>query len=450
MTVYNRISRDPAGFAFSTRNSTLVQVNRAYSDIYDHLANSGALRELAEAGLMAVYRESGLKYARTEDAYRVLRQQTFPHLLTYPYEWPFSAWKAGALCVLATAEAALTYGVTLRRAGPLSVSFDGTNPRWTDPLAFTFYEDGVRWPGYTQFVREWLGPLALMSQVDVRLGVMARSYPDGLPLETVSVMLPVRTRMNLGLSAHIHLGGRDFFGGRADVNAVRETLRGLRETVEGVRWSPEREAPFTDYAATPQDQIAEDHRRALVRGYVHKAEPTTVWDMATGDGAFARIAGELAPNVVAFEPDPVQAERLWLAASADDALCFLPVWQDWANPSPNLGWGYRELRSSGGRGTPDLLLALGWVHRLVLAKGISLADIAATLARLAPYAIVEFLPTTDPGVIALLPRDAQVDEVYTQDLLEAAFAPHYETVYADTVEHTERTIYLFRRRSQDE
>lgn len=446
MTGHNRITRDPAGFAFTTRNSTLVQVNRAYRDVYEHLVSSGALRDLHAAGLVAEYRESGLKYARTADAYRVLRQGTFPHLLTYPYEWPFSAWRAGALRALAVAEAALDFGLTLRRAGPLGVRFDGTTPRWADPLAFAFYEDGVRWPGYAQFVREWLGPLALMSQVDVRLGLTARAFPDGLPLETVSAMLPVRTRMNLGLSAHIHLAGRDFFAGRADKGAVREVLRGLRETVEALRWSPEREAPFTDYAATPQDRVAEDHRQALVRGYIHRAAPQAVWDMATGDGTYARIAAELAPHVVAFEADPVQAERLWLAAAGDDPARFLPVWQDWANPSPNLGWGYRELRASGGRGTPDLLLALGWVHRLALANGIALTDVAATLARLARYAVVEFLPPTDPGVIALLPRDERAGQGYTAAAFEAAFAAHFDTVYADTVAHTERMLYLFRRR----
>ena len=415
--------------------------------MYDHLVSSGVLRELADAGLMAAYRESGLKYARSESAYRVLRQQPFPHMLTYPYEWPFSAWKAGALLVLQLAESALEYGLTLRRAGALSIRFDGTHPLWVDPLAFAYYEDGLRWPGYQQFVQEWLSPLALMSQVDVSLGLLARSYPDGLPLETVSAMLPVRTRMNLGLTAHIHMAGRDFFSGRADQNAVRETLRSLRETVEGLRWSPDRDTPFTDYAATPRDRVAEDHRQAIVRGYVHKVEPNTVWDMATGDGTFARIASEIASSVVGFEPDPAQVERLWLAATEATVTRFHPVWQDWTNPSPNLGWGYREQRSSGARGAADLLLAMGLVHRLSLAYGLSLGDIAGTLARLAPYVVVEFLPPTDPGVIARLPRDEHASDGYTQAAFEAAFATHYyETVYADTVQHTERTIYLFKRR----
>ncbi|MEL6187672.1 MAG: hypothetical protein AAFU79_23880, partial [Myxococcota bacterium] len=86
------------------RGAALLQINRDHAPHYDHLIESGLYRELAASNLIVRYKESGLKYARNDDAYRVLKRQPLPGLRTYPHEWPFSAWKAAAMGLLAIAE----------------------------------------------------------------------------------------------------------------------------------------------------------------------------------------------------------------------------------------------------------------------------------------------------------------------------------------------------------
>jgi len=450
MTPYNRLSRDPAGFRFALRGTALVQVNRAYTDEYDHLIESGLYRALLAENRSARYDESGLKFARTDAAYRVLREGGIDDLLTYAHEWPFGAWKAGALTVLRATEIALDHGMVTRRAGTSSVRLNGTHAVLADPLAFEFYDETRRWAAYEQFVREWLAPLALMSTVAPSLGALARAYPEGIPPETVSALLPVRTRVNFGLAAHLHFGGREFLAGRTDEAALRDTLGGLRETVEGLRYTPGNPTNDAGYVATDDDEASADHRQLLLRGYLAEILPDVVWDMFAGDGALARVAADAAPRVVAFTPSAPAAARLWAAraAGAPEVERIQVVLQDWTNPTSNGGWGYREIRSIAARGAPGLLLALDWVHRLAVGSGYPLLEIAATLARLAPHAVVEFIPPTDPAVIAQLRPGQSVEDHYNAERFEAAFRDHYDVLLADGVKHTDRTLYLLRRKSE--
>ncbi|WP_348235544.1 hypothetical protein, partial [Salmonella enterica] len=55
------------------------------------------------------------------------------------------------------------------------------------------------------FCQHFLAPLALMASKDVRLLQLLRVNIDGIPLDLASSLLPTSTRLNLGLSSHIHL-----------------------------------------------------------------------------------------------------------------------------------------------------------------------------------------------------------------------------------------------------
>jgi hypothetical protein len=443
-----RLTRDPNGFPFTRRKATLIQINRSYAEVYDHMTSSGLNRQLIVEDLIARYKEHGAKVAQSpEEAYRVLSQQDFDTPQTYPYEWAFGAWVEGALAVLRIAEIALDHDLVLRRTSPYSMRFDGIRPVWVDPLAFEMYEDGRRWEGYKPFIREWLAPIALMSQVNAKLGMMARMYPAGLPLDVVSAMLPVKTRVNMGLAAHIHMNGREILAGRPNKSTLRDTISGLRDTINGLRWNPSPVAPTT--SPDDFDSGIIEHRQSVVKGYIGDVLPMVVWDMAAGDGTFTRMAADVALRVVAFDPNPAAIQGLWEATQTGEVPRVAPVLMDWTTPSPNLGWAYREQRSIASRANPDLLLALDWVHEMVVGSGVPLPRVAGFLAKLAPQAIVEFVPATDPKVIAL--QNAQSADMthYTVEAFEEAFQAHYEIMYAKTVHHTERVLYRLRRKNKE-
>lgn len=439
MIPYPRMTRDPDGLVFTVRGHTLIQINRSYGALYDQLIDGGLYAALR--GKLGRFKESGLKYARTDAAYRVIQPHPVP-FASYPYEWGFSQWKAAALLVLDIQEAALAHELSLKRATPYSVQFIDGAPQWIDPLAFEPAQDGRRWAAYPQFVAELLAPLALMAQLEPSMGRLMLAYPQGIAPHIAAAMLPMRARVNHGLNAHIHSAGKAFSMGRASRAAQLELLADLRETVQALRWTPSAVSapPLSNYDTEIQQQ-----RQALVRGFLAELTPHHVWDMFAGAGVFSLIAAERSALTVAFSPFPEQVEALYHKTHTTQPN-LLPLLMDWQHASPALGWGGREQRALTARALPDVLLLMEGVPRLALSYGIPLEQIAAQLARLAPVLIVEFIPTEDPHCIALMAQGNPAPTHYTPEAFDTAFRVHYQMLKVEGIRHSERLLYLLRRR----
>ena len=432
------IRRRSAGVTYTVRGHTLHQVSRGHAEAYDRLMEDGLYDALTAEGDMVSHVERGLKYALTDDAYRVIQAKPVTET-TYPYEWSFSGWRQAALHVLDVAEMALDAGMMLQDASVYSVQLEGGRPVWTDALAFSVYEAGMPWPAYQQFVGQYLGPLALMANVDASLGGLLLLHPAGLPPALASALLPARTRINFGLAAHIHQNTR---AAKMQPMEQRELVRlfdDLRETLNSLSWEPQTAAP-----TAPADVPA---KQRLLRDYFGMVQTDRVWDLHAGAGAFSRLAaGEYGAATLAFNPTPDATEHLWreLATEDDAPAHLLPLTVDWMNPTPGTGWANREQRSIAARGTPDMLLAFDWVHRLALGEGVRLTAVAAALSQLAPHLVIEFVPRNDPQSIAMLERDSDAHDEYTQDAFEAAFGGYYDVMRADDVPDSRRRLYLMK------
>ncbi len=195
--------RDPGGFIYERNGCKLRQVNRHYTDDYDHLINSGLYQELVAAGLILPHEETSLRERWSDEAYKVLRPAQLPWI-SYPYEWPFGQLRDAALVTLEIEHRALAQGMTLKDASAYNIQcFEGRSCL-IDTLSFERYQPGRAWGAYRQFCQHFLAPLALMSRVDVRLGQLLRVHLDGIPLDLASRLLPWKSKLSLSLGIHIH------------------------------------------------------------------------------------------------------------------------------------------------------------------------------------------------------------------------------------------------------
>ena len=127
----------------------------------------------------------------------------------------------------------------LRDASAYNVQFDAGRPILIDSLSFEVAEPTEPWPAYRQFCEHFLAPLALIAHRDARCGLMLREFIDGIPLDLAARLLPGRTRLNLGLSAHVHLHA-------------------------GAQRRAAKEAPPPEGAERPVRRISETGQRALL------------------------------------------------------------------------------------------------------------------------------------------------------------------------------------------
>jgi hypothetical protein len=454
MTILPSSFRDPAGFVFEHNGEVFRQVNRVYSDNYRRLMESGLYEELVGAGLLVSHEETDIAPARSDEAYCVIKPQQVP-FVTYPYEFCFSQYRDAALVTLDIQKRSLARGMVLKDASAYNTQLIGGQPTFIDTLSFDQYREGTPWIAYGQFCRHFLAPLALMSYVDARLVQLMGNHVDGVPLDLAASILPWRSRLRLTLLSHLHLHARSQRrfadqGIRAeDATVSPRGMSGLIDNLEAAVSSLKVPgggvSTWSEYYDTSNysDTTMADKCR-LVENYVASAKPHTVWDLGANTGRFSCIAANVARTVVASDSDPLAVDQNYRANTRGACPNIVPLLIDLTNPSPALGWNNTERPSWFDRGEADLVLALAIIHHMAIANNVPLSWLVDFLARLAPNAVAEFVPKSDPQVKRLLSSREDIFPEYSREGFERACRRRFNVIDSQKLVDSERVLYLLK------
>lgn len=451
--------RDPGGFVFRRGGVLYRQIGRQSIGAWDAFVASGLADRLIASGRLVGHEPADIGLAATSDAEAVIRPEPI-EFISYPYEWTFGELQDAALLTLDTQLEALAAGWSLKDASAYNVQFRDARPVLIDSLSFEPLEDGSPWVAYRQFCEHFLAPLALMAHRDVRLSRLLRADPDGVPLDLARTLMPGRTRLNLGLLSHLHVHAgaqRRYAGNEDDGRAARRAridrtrltalIRNLRSTVAGLRWTAGG-TEWSDYADnTSYSERAAASKDRLVADFLARTDGSRTWDLGANTGRYSRIAARGGQRVLAFDIDAAAAERNYRQVRSEGRTDILPLVLDVANPSPGIGWAGTERRSLLDRADPDAILALALVHHLAISRNVPLPMIADLFARLARWAIVEFVPKEDAMVRRLLATRRDVFGDYALDGFRAAFGRRFEVVAEESVDDSSRVLFLLHRRS---
>lgn len=449
--------RDPSGFLFERDGILLRQVNECYREHYEALFSSGLYGELVQAGLLVPHEEVAAAGA-PPPAWKVIRPERLP-FISYPYEWSFGQFQAAALATLDIQRRAFAKGMILKDASAYNIQFHCGRPVLIDTLSFETYRTGEPWQAYRQFCQHFLAPLALMARKDVRCGLLARLFIDGVPLDLASRLLGWRSRLSPRLLMHIHLHARmqksheqdgRLHGPRTQPKLSRPAFLGILDsltaTVESLKWKPAGTEWGDYYTFTNYSDAAFARKHRLVSEFLAEANPQTVWDLGANEGEFSRLASTEGRFTVAFDVDPVAVEKNWRRVRHDRETNLLPLVMDLTNPSPMLGWANRERDSLARRGPADCVMALAIIHHLAISNNVPLARIAEFLASLAEHLIIEFVPKEDSQVQILLRTREDIFPLYHEAGFEQEFSRYFSIVKKTPIEETRRTLYLLKRR----
>ena len=461
--------RDPSGFVFSHNGSIYRQINESFAAAFDQFMESGLYQALVAKGYLISHEDvTASDIPREPGCHKVIAPQQIPYI-SYPYEWSFSQLKDAAMLTLRIQTVALKHGFVLKDASAYNIQFLNGKPVFIDTLSFEPYNEGSPWVAYRQFCQHFLAPLALIAYVDVDLGKLLVTHIDGVPLALASKLLPTRTRLNYALQAHIHLHAKlqsdyaDAAGGSASndsaTNATTKASKaklssvGLQAIVESLansvrklEWKPPKTEWGDYYDHTNYSNDSTSRKQELVSQLLSNiGQPLRiVHDLGANTGEYSRIAANHADLVVSQDIDPVAVERNYRQVKASEPRNVLPLLQDLFSPSPAIGWANEERDSFRQRGRCDAILALALVHHLAISNNTPLDRIAALLAELADWLIIEFVPKSDSQVIRLLETRQDIFPNYTEAGFEQAFGEYFEISQKEPVTGSERSLYLLR------
>ncbi len=442
--------RDPSGFLFHKNGKLYRQINQSYKDEYDHLIDSGLYSSLVEDKLLIPHDEVDIQPPVQEKGYKVIQPEIIT-FISYPYEWSFSQLKHAALTTLEIQKKALDFEMTLKDASAFNIQFRNGKAILIDTLSFERYKEGQPWKAYRQFCSHFLAPLALMSHRDIRLNQLSRIYLDGIPLDLANKLLPMRTLSMFSLLSHIHLHAKTqkhYESKQIKVkkqNMPRRSFVGIIESlysgVNKLKWNPEGTEWANYYLDTNYSEAAFQQKKQIVKKFLEKIKPNSVWDLGANTGEFSRLASEMGINTISFDIDPAAVEKNYLNSIEKKETKLLPLILDLTNPSPNIGWSNNERKSLLERGPVDTILALALIHHLAISNNLPLTKIVEFFKTTCNHLIIEFIPKTDSQVIRLLSTREDIFEDYTLKKFEDEFTKEFIVKEKINLDESGRTIY---------
>lgn len=452
--------RDPSGYVFTEGSILYRQINKIYQKDYELLNSSGLYKKLTDNALLIGHKEASPKdYKIPLDGFLVIKPEMIP-FISYPYEWAFSMLKDAALLTLQIQKISLEHNMSLKDASAFNIQFLKGKPILIDSLSFEKYDEGKPWIAYKQFVEHFLAPLALMSMVDVRSGRLLSVFLDGIPVDMASSMLPLKSKFNINLLFHIHAHASSQkknsdkkLGGKLQERSFsKRSLLGMIDNLEGViknlKWSPSG-TQWEDYYEEEKNNYKSEslrHKATLVEEYIKITKPKLVWDMGANTGFFSNIAAQKGINVISFDVDFGALEKNYYDVKSSARENILPLFSDFTNPTPSVGWENEERESLRQRGPADTVLALALTHHLAITHNLPFGHISSGFAKVGKHLIVEYVDKLDSQVQILLANRKDIFTHYTQKDFEDSFKEFFIIKKATPIKGTKRILYLMERK----
>lgn len=454
--------RDPSGRIYHLGDKVYRTVTDHGAADFEFVRQSGLIDRLVAKGWLlpgeVVAPEVLGEYSR--DARYVVEHPRLP-FISYPYEWPFPALKAAALNHIDVHLAALECGVTLSDASAYNIQFRGTQPVFIDLLSLRRYQDGEFWTGHRQFCEQFLNPLLLRSKLGIPHNGWYRGTLEGIGVAEINCLLPLHKKLSFNILTHIvlqdafqrkaHASGRVLAKmavgkGRLSLAAFQHMLIKLRRWILRLEPADTGKTVWRDYAKSHSYTSDEAKaKRSFVAAFASEVRPAKLWDLGCNIGDYSQVALDNgAGYVVGFDFDQGVLELAFDRAQGDGML-LQPVFLDAANPAPNQGWKESERLGLAARSDADAVIALAFVHHMIIARNIPMADMVEWLVGLAPQGVIEFVPKQDRMVQELLALREDIFPDYSEETFLQHLKRFARLVKTETITASGRKLIWFAR-----
>lgn len=376
--------------------------------------------------------------------------------LSWPWEWSFSMLKDAALAQLHLMQGALKENLILKDATPFNFQFVGNRPVLIDVCSIEPCKSGQAWDGYRQFCQTFLFPLMLQAWKSIDFQPWLRGRLEGISPREMSAWLSWRDMLRRGSWTHVWLhamlqsssqpqaaaSSLQTHGFRREM--IERNVESLLATVTRLEWNP-RHSTWSNYTCdSTHVEIDRPTKEDMVRAVCRERKPDTVWDLGCNRGIYSRVAAEFANHVWAMDADHLTIDQLYRDLKQERQERILPLVSNIADPSPAVGWRLSERRALLDRSRPQLILCLALIHHLVIGSNLLLPDVIRWLAERECDVVLEWVDRSDPMVRQLLQNRTDVFVDYSESVLRASIAEHFEIVREQPLPSGHRTLLHLR------
>lgn len=456
--------RDPLGYIICDENEIYRIISDKAKDqfslvrktkVFHKLIKEGKLIEEIPEDLESIKQRFSCDY---NNIFCVVKHPKI-EFISYPYEWPFFLLKKAALFHLDLHLELLEENLTFSDASAYNVQFVGSRPIFIDSLSIIPYEEGSYWVGYHQFCQHFLYPLLIQKFLSVPYQPFLKSNLEGIPLDYMYNLLPLKKKFNWKVFLHIVLPHTLKAYNKFEESLLKgETkkfskenfktlLLQLRDWIDNFNLSGSTKTTWEDYET--ENSYNEEETKAkefFISEIISTKKPKCVWDIGCNTGKYSLLAHKSgAQNIIGFDFDPKALELACLRAETQN-LPFLPLWMDFRNPSPSQGWLHQERKSLQERANADFLIVLALIHHLVISHNVPLESFVKWMLSLAPQGVIEFVEKDDPMIKRMLALREDIFNEYSSENFEKILYSKADIVQKKIIKNT-RILYYFEKRN---
>ncbi|HEU0112306.1 MAG TPA: class I SAM-dependent methyltransferase [Flavisolibacter sp.] len=444
--------RDPSGFLFYHNSRLYRQVNRSFQKDFEQFISSGIYQHLIDKGLLIPHQQVDQNFTGTANWYTTLEPEVIP-FISYPYEWCFAMLKDAALTTLEIAGEAIKFGMILKDASAYNVQWHNGRMKFIDTLSFEKWDEGKPWIAYRQFCEHFFAPLALMHFKKQPVSKWFLAYPEGIPVELASSLLPYKSKWHLHTYLHVHLHARVSQKKQTKETAktfstskLKNLLRSLEEAVRSFSLDVQSGVWSDYYDEAFQRENYLEPKKQIINDLLENLEIKSAMDVGANEGEFSQLAASKNVRTISVDFDHYSINRLYKKINEGSIHNILPLVMDLSAPSPAIGLNNTERTSFLDRVNVDLVMALAVIHHLCIGKNIPFDDLVKMFANMGSYLLIEFVPRFDEKIEVMLQQKKDVYDWYTIDNFKSSFSKEYEILNFKTIGTTKRELFLMKRK----
>jgi hypothetical protein len=426
--------RDPMGRLYSIGDQLVREVKPHYFNMVKKILQEPWYCELERQGKLIISEEVSSNEA-SKGGSSWLKHPKLP-LVTYPWEWSFSALKDAAMLTLEIELKAREHGYTLKDSTGTNILFVGAHPMFVDVLSFVPLKSGAPWNALGQFCRAFLFPLMIQSYKNLSPQPLLLSGLGEIGLEDTWRILGLSSIRRPGVFKWVYLqrmlekrmSGSRLDGeslkigdGFLDDQQTKRMILSLHSLINSIEWNPQN-TEWATYATENSYAEEEEKQKAdFVEGILRQLQPDRVFDFGANSGVYSRIASKHVREVFSLDHDPGAIDLLQRSKVSN-------IWSilgNLANPTPGVGWSSTERLPLLERIGQGFFLALALIHHLRISCGIPLDNVIALFEKVGCSGIIEWVDRDDVMVKHLLKHREDVFDDYEKSnflkLIQARF-----------------------------
>ena len=448
--------RDPSGYVYTEKGDIKRVIKPIYFKQYNALTDSGFYNTLFKNELLIPHQE-----LTTTSEEIIIKAEKIP-FITYPYEWSFNMYKEAALLTLKLQKYSLDNGFSLKDASAFNITFYKGKAIFIDTLSFDFYTENSPWRAYKQFITHFFGPLLLAHYHGADQLKLLSNFIDGIPVRTISSMLPFKTKLNPILYSNIHLLAKledkhneDYEGETKEATLSKKGQLNIIETLynyikklelkEHSEWG-------NYYDKTNYTSDAFIKKSEIINNWMDAIRPERIIDIGGNDGTFVRKLNSNVKTALVCDIDNNAVDFNHKTMKLNKEQFMLPFVIDVLNPSAAIGLNNKERDSFLNRIkslAPDVTLALAVIHHMSLSGNVPFRESAKFFSSFSKHLIIEFPKREDSWVQRLLNNKADFKnhfDFYNSNNFENSYSDYFEIVEKETILNSERVLYLLKKK----